>query len=207
MKTSKRYIYRFIKRTCDLVVSLFGCIICIPIFIIISVIIKIDSHGPTFFRHTRIGHKGKPLGILKFRTMVENAEDLIKDFSPEQMKEWKEKYKLEDDPRLTRVGKILRKTSLDELPQIFDILVGKLSFIGPRPITEEEYLTHNVNKEKYTSVKPGLTGYWACNGRSDVDYEERIKLEYYYIENASLWLDIKVFFKTIFVVLSEKGAR
>lgn len=207
MKTGRRYIYRFLKRTFDIIVSLIGSIICVPVFIIISIIIKIDSKGPTFFRHKRIGYKGKPIEILKFRTMVKDAEDRIKDFTPEQAAEWKEQYKLENDPRLTKVGKILRKTSIDELPQVLDILTGKLSFIGPRPITEEEFITHNIDKDKYTSVKPGLTGYWACNGRSDVDYEDRIKLEYYYVDHASLWLDIKIFFKTIFAVILEKGAR
>ena len=159
-----------------------------------------------FFHHKRIGYKGKPITILKFRTMVPDAEERIKQFTPEQKKEWEENAKLQDDPRVTKVGKFLRKTSIDELPQIFEILTGKLSIVGPRPITEEEFIEHHIPIEKYTSVKPGLTGYWACNGRSDTSYKERTKLELYYVDHFSLWLDIKIFFKTIVSVLEHRGA-
>lgn len=199
--------YKYVKRALDFILALIGSIICLPIFLIIALIIKLDSKGPVFFRHKRVGYKGQDITILKFRTMVKDAELMIKDFTPEQLKEWKENYKLEKDPRITKVGKVLRKTSIDELPQILDILAGKLSFIGPRPITEEEFIEHHVPKEKYTSVRPGLTGLWASNGRSDVDYDKRIDLELYYIDHISLWLDIKILFKTVFAVVSQKGAR
>lgn len=199
--------YMVTKRVVDIVCSLIGMILHSPIFLIISLIIKIDSKGPIFFVHERIGKNGKKIGIYKFRTMVENAEDLIQEFTPEQQEEFNRCYKLEDDPRITKVGKILRKTSLDELPQILNILKGELSIIGPRPVVEDELEKYEENKEKFLSAQPGLTGYWAANGRSDTSYEERMKMELYYIDNMSIWLDIKIFFKTIISVLRKEGAR
>ena len=139
--------------------------------------------------------------------MVDNAEDLIKKFTPEQKEEFERSYKLEKDPRVTKIGNFLRKTSLDELPQILNIIKGELSIIGPRPIVQAELEKYEDNKEKFLSVKPGLTGYWTTNDRSDTSYEERIQMELYYVDNMSLWLDIKIFFKTIFAVLKKEGAR
>lgn len=199
--------YIVVKRFLDIFLSLIGLIILSPIFLIISIIIKIDSKGPIFFIHGRIGKNGKPFGIYKFRTMVNNAEDLIKTFTPEQKAEFERCYKLEKDPRVTKIGNFLRKTSLDELPQILNILKGELSIIGPRPIVQAELEKYGDNKEKFLSVKPGLTGYWAANGRSDTSYEERIQMELYYVDNMSFWLDIKIFFKTIFAVIKKEGAR
>lgn len=199
--------YQFFKRLLDVIFACVGTIICIPFFLIIAILIKFDSKGPVFFHHKRIGYHGEEITILKFRTMVDNAEDLIKNFTPEQKEEWKANFKLAKDPRVTKVGNVLRKTSLDELPQIIDVLLGKLSFVGPRPLTDEEFKEHNVPLVKYTSVRPGLTGNWACNGRSNVDYSSRIDMELYYVDNCSLFLDIKILFKTVFVVLSREGAR
>ena len=203
----KKTVYKAIKRVFDIVFSLIGLILLSPIFLIISVIIKLDSKGPVFFVHSRIGEKGKPIGIYKFRTMVNNAEDLIKSFTPEQKEEFERSYKLEDDPRITKVGDFLRKTSLDELPQILNILKGELSIIGPRPIVQSELDKYEDNKDKFLSVRPGLTGYWAANGRSDTSYEERMQMELYYVDNMSFKLDVKIFFKTIFAVLKKEGAR
>ena len=138
--------------------------------------------------------------------MVENAEDLIQSFTPEQMKEYKENYKLTDDPRITKTGKFLRKTSLDELPQLINIIKGELSIIGPRPVVQEELEKYGANAEKFLSVTPGLTGYWAANGRSCTTYEERMDMELYYVDNLSLKLDLKVFFKTIEAVIKREGA-
>lgn len=131
---------------------------------------------------------------------------MIKDFTPEQMKEYKENFKLENDPRITKIGKILRKTSLDELPQIINILKGELSIIGPRPIIEPELEKYEENKEKFLSLTPGLTGYWQANGRSNTTYEERMQMELYYVDNMSFKLDIKIFFKTILSVIKREGA-
>ena len=151
--------------------------------------------------------RGKIIKLYKFRSMVINAEELIKSFTPEQMREYKENYKLTNDPRITKVGKFLRKTSLDELPQLINIINGDLSIIGPRPVVADELEKYGVNKDKFLSVTPGLTGYWAANGRSNTTYEQRMEMELYYIDNLSLKMDIKVFFKTILSVLKKEGAR
>lgn len=199
-------LYRVIKRAFDFVVALIASVITIPVFLLIAIAIKVDSRGPVFFVHHRVGKDGKPLSLLKFRTMVVGAEEMIKNFNPEQEKEWQENFKLENDPRITRIGKFLRKTSLDELPQLYNILIGNLSFVGPRPVTKEEIEKYGENKVKVLSVTPGLTGWWACNGRSNIDYEERMKLELYYVDHASLSLDIKILFKTVGVIATHEGA-
>lgn len=199
-------IYIVIKRVIDVILSIIGLIVLLPVFLILAIAIKLDSKGPIFFTHKRVGKNGKLFKMYKFRTMHENAEEMIKNFTEEQMKEWKENYKLTNDPRITKVGKILRKTSLDELPQILNILRGELSIIGPRPVIGEELEKYGENKEKFLSVMPGLTGYWAANGRSDTSYEERMKMELYYVENISFKLDVKIFFKTIISVIKREGA-
>lgn len=199
-------LYKIVKRCFDFILSLLLSIITFPFFLIIAILIKFDSKGPVFFIHNRVGKNGKRLPLLKFRTMVDGAEDMIKDFSPEQKKEWEENYKLEHDPRITKVGRFLRKTSIDELPQLYNILVGQLSFVGPRPVTTDELEKYGDNKSKVLSVVPGLTGWWACNGRSNVSYEERMQLELYYVDHASIGLDVKIMFKTIGVVFTHEGA-
>lgn len=200
-------IYKIVKRLFDFFAALVGSIVTLPFFLIIAIAIKLDSKGPVFFIHHRVGKNGKPLPILKFRTMVVGAENMIKDFTPEQKKEWEKNFKLEHDPRVTRIGHFLRKTSIDELPQLYNILAGQLSIVGPRPVTKEEIDKYGDKKDKILSVTPGLTGWWACNGRSDIDYVERMELELYYVEHASLWLDIKIIFKTAQIVITHKGAR
>ena len=199
-------IYKYIKRFMDVIISTLGLIILSPLFLVIAILIKLESKGPVFFAHRRIGKNGKEIKIWKFRTMVPNAEELIKSFTPEQMKEFKENFKLENDPRITKIGKILRKTSLDELPQLINILKGELSIIGPRPVVKEELDKYGMNKAKFLSVTPGLTGYWAANGRSSTTYEQRMMMELYYVDNISCKLDIKVFFKTVVSVLKKEGA-
>lgn len=198
--------YGVIKRSLDVTLSAIALITLSPIFLIIAAIIKLDSKGPVFFIHKRIGKDGKEIGIYKFRSMVQNAEDMIAEFTEEQKKEFRENYKLQDDPRVTKIGKILRKTSLDELPQILNILKGDLSIIGPRPVIKRELEKYENNKEKFLSVKPGLTGFWAANGRSDTTYSERVQMELYYIDHMSLKMDIKIFFKTIISVIKKEGA-
>lgn len=200
-------IYKIVKRLFDFFAALVGSIVTLPFFLIIAIMIKLDSKGPVFFIHHRVGKNGKPLPILKFRTMVVGAENMIKDFTPEQKKEWEKNFKLEHDPRVTRIGHFLRKTSIDELPQLYNILAGQLSIVGPRPVTKEEIDKYGDKKDKILSVTPGLTGWWACNGRSDINYVERMELELYYVEHASLWLDIKIIFKTAQIVITHKGAR
>lgn len=198
--------YKKAKRLTDIVLSILGLILLSPLFFVIICAIKIDSKGPAFFLHKRIGEKGKTIYIYKFRTMVDNAEDLIKKFTPKQLKQFNENFKLENDPRITKIGKFLRNTSLDELPQLLNILKGELSIVGPRPIVDDELEKYGENKEKFLSVTPGLTGYWAANGRSNTTYEQRMQMELYYVENASLKIDVNIFFKTIFKVLKKEGA-
>lgn len=205
-KISKK-VYIKIKRVIDVILASVALILLSPLFAIIAIAIKIDSNGPVFFAHKRIGKNGKIIKLYKFRSMVINAEELIKSFTPEQMREYKENYKLTNDPRITKVGKFLRKTSLDELPQLINIINGDLSIIGPRPVVADELEKYGVNKDKFLSVTPGLTGYWAANGRSNTTYEQRMEMELYYIDNLSLKMDIKVFFKTILSVLKKEGAR
>ena len=199
-------IYKYIKRIIDFSLSLIGLIVLSPVFLVIAILIKKESDGPVLFKHKRIGKNGKEIGIYKFRSMVPNAEELIKKFTPEQMKEFKENYKLANDPRITKVGNFLRKSSLDELPQLLNILKGDLSIIGPRPIIEEELERYGEKKSTFLSVTPGLTGYWAANGRSCTSYEDRMKMELYYVENISFKLDMKVFFKTVISVIKRQGA-
>ena len=204
--TNKRTIYRYIKRIIDVVLASIALVVLSPIFLIIALAIKLESKGPVFFKHTRIGKDGKIIKLYKFRSMVTNAEELIKAFTPEQMKEYKENYKLTNDPRITKVGKFLRKTSLDELPQLLNIIKGDLTIIGPRPVIAEELKKYGTNTEKFLSVTTGLTGYWAANGRSCTTYEQRMQMELYYIDNLSLKMDVKVFFKTIEAVIKREGA-
>ena len=198
--------YRYIKRFMDVILATIALVVLSPIFLIIAIAIKIESKGPVFFKHARIGKNGKIIKLYKFRSMVINAEELIKSFTPEQMKEYKENYKLTNDPRITKIGKFLRKTSLDELPQLLNIIKCDLSIIGPRPVVTDELKKYGANTEKFLSVTPGLTGYWAANGRSCTTYEQRMQMELYYIDNLSLKMDVKVFFKTIEAVIKREGA-
>lgn len=198
--------FKVIKRLFDIIVSFLGLLILSPLFLLLTILIKCDSKGPVFFIQKRVGRNGKKFGIFKFRTMRINAEELIASFTPEQLKEWKENFKLKNDPRITRVGKFLRNTSLDELPQLINIFIGNMSLVGPRPIVEEELEWYGEKKNVLLSVRPGLTGWWATNGRSEVSYPERCDYELYYVYNCSLFLDIKILFKTFSAVFSRKGA-
>ena len=208
-KTHRKHIYPVIKRFFDIIIAGLMLLVLSPIFLIVGVLIKLDSKGPVFYKHKRIGKNGEYIYLYKFRSMYtdskEKLEALLKD--PEIRKEWEENFKLENDPRITKIGNILRKTSLDELPQLLNILKGDMSIVGPRPIIDEEIEKYGFKKNKFLSVTPGLTGWWACNGRSCTTYEDRIKLELYYVDNISLKLDIKVVIKTIFAVLKRNGAK
>jgi lipopolysaccharide/colanic/teichoic acid biosynthesis glycosyltransferase len=139
--------------------------------------------------------------------MYRNADDMMARFTPEQIAEWQENYKIEDDSRVTRVGKFLRRSSLDELPQLVNILKGELSIVGPRPVVAEELEKYGSNKEKFLSVIPGLTGYWQAYARNDCTYEQRMKMELSYVENANFWWDIKIMFATVGSVLRGRGAK
>lgn len=202
--------YLFIKRLFDIFCGIIGCILLIPIIIIIKIAYMCtgDFHR-IFYSHTRIGKDGKPFKMYKFRSMVVNADDVLKELLKQKKykDEWDKYQKLSDDPRITKVGRIIRHGSIDETPQFIQVLLGKLSMIGPRPLVPGELENHGGDPKIYNSVKPGITGWWAVNGRSAMDYESRLKLEYYYIKNRSLALDTKIFFKTFKVIKSHEGAK
>lgn len=199
-------VYNIIKRTLDVLAAVIGSIVVSPIVLILAILVKIDSKGSVFFAHKRMGKDGKIIKVYKFRSMVINSEEILNNFTPEQKKEFEKNFKLENDPRITKMGNFLRKTSLDELPQLINILKGDMSVVGPRPIIQKEVAKYGEYAEKLFSVKPGLTGYWQANGRSDTTYEERVEMDMYYIDNRSLSLDIKIIFKTIISVIKKEGA-
>lgn len=210
-KTNKKIMYNFIKRTIDAIGALIGIIILIPATIIIYLARKIlkEDKGPLFYEQLRYGKNGKVFRLYKFRSMCIGADKKLKEYlenNEEARKEFEKTHKLQNDPRITKIGNFLRKTSLDELPQMINILRGDMSFVGPRPVVEKEVEDYGKNKEKFLSVKPGLTGYWQVNGRSNTTYEERMEMELYYVDNCSLWLDIKIFFKTFITVFKKEGA-
>lgn len=204
---SHKRTYNFFKRFFDIICSFFAIVVLLPVYIILGVIVKCTSKGPVFYSHKRIGKNGKEISVIKFRSMVKNADKMIDTFSEEQKKEFKENFKLHNDPRVTKFGKLLRKTSLDELPQLFNIFTGNISIVGPRPITQEETLLYGENRDLLLSVKPGLTGPWAINGRSSITYNKRIELELQYVNECSFWYDFKIIFKTIIPVFKGHGAK
>ena len=206
---TRRILYKITKRVFDFFTSFLAVIILSPVFLLIVFLIKIDSKGTTIYKHKRIGKNGKYIYLYKFRTMYSDADKRLKKLlkNPKIKKEWEENFKLDNDPRITRIGNILRKTSLDELPQLFNILKGEMSLVGPRPVIDGEIEKYGSNKNKFLSVIPGLTGWWACNGRSDIDYDERIKLELYYVDHCSIFLDIKCLLKTVLAVFKKSGAK
>ena len=208
----KWYSYCFFKRVFDFTVSLVLLIILAIPLCGVAILIKLTSKGPVFFMDKRVGTNGKTIKVFKFRSMYVDAESRLEQYlTKEQYEMWKKERKVDNDPRITKIGKIIRKTSIDELPQLINILKGELSFIGNRPISQLEYDTHfsEEEKAKLDKMKPGLTGYWQAFGRSNVTYEsgERQKMCLYYIENAGVWLDIVIFFKTIESVLFSRGAK
>ena len=204
--SARKKVYLAIKRLIDIIGSLIGIILLSPLYIIIAILIKFDSPGKVVFGHTRKGKGGKDIKVYKFRTMYLNASEIFESFTPEQKEEYYKNFKLDNDPRVTKLGGFLRKTSLDELPQLFNILKGDMTIIGPRPIVEKEVEKYGDKAEKLFSVVPGLGGYWQANGRSDTTYEERVEMDMYYIDHMCFTLDAKILFQTIFSVLKGEGA-
>jgi len=199
----------FWKRFIDLLLLLLSSPVTIPVTAFVALIVKITSPGPIFYGHKRIGKNGKEFKCWKFRSMVIDADKQLEKIlaeNPEMRAEWEKDRKFTNDPRVTKIGKILRKTSIDEIPQFFNILTGEMSFIGPRPVTEPELAKYGKKSDFILSVQPGLSGMWQISGRSDTGYEERVTLDSYYIQNWSVWLDIWIIIKTVYVVLRGKGA-
>ena len=199
----------FVKRDIDIVFATIGLILLSPLFLILAILIKLeDPKGPVFFRQPRIGKQASTFNIYKFRSMITGAEQRLKDDKELYSKYVENNYKLEpkEDPRITSIGRFLRKTSLDELPQLFNVLKGEMSLVGPRPVVLQELNEYREKQVIFLSVKPGITGYWQVSGRSDVGYPERVELELYYVYNKSIPLDIKILFSTVWSVILKRGA-
>ena len=207
--TLRRKIYLIIKRMFDIILSVIGLIILSPIFLVVTICIMAEDGGNPFYGHVRIGKNGKKIRIYKFRSMKNIDVDIEKILTPEQLLQYRTEFKIDNDPRITKVGNFLRKSSLDELPQLINILKGDISIVGPRPIVEKEIKIYGKDTAKLLSVQPGLTGYWQAYARNNATYEsgERQRMEMYYVEHQSLWLDIKIIFKTFGSVLKGSGAQ
>ena len=200
--------YKILKRCLDILFSFFLIIFLIPLFLIIGILIKFNSKGTIIYSQKRIGKKNKPFACYKFRTMHPQAKYLLKKIllqNPNFRNEFENTRKITNDPRITNIGKFLRFTSLDELPQIFNVLKGDMSFIGPRPIVKSEIKKYGKNFKKAFSVKPGISGLWQVSGRNKLSYKKRVELDTFYSENMNLLLDIKIFIKTIIVILFPFG--
>ncbi len=206
----KKYLYFGVKRLFDILIALIGCLFLLPVILIVKISYLLHKDFDSiFFRQKRIGKNGKEFNLYKFRSMVPNADEVLKELlkDPKYKEEWDLNQKFEHDPRITSMGNMLRKTSLDELPQFINILIGDMSLIGPRPLVPGELDSHNGNHELYESVRPGISGWWAANGRSATTYERRLELEYYYIQHCGLILDIRCVFRTIKAVIFKTGAK
>ncbi len=200
-----KIIYLFVKRLIDILASTLGLIALSPIFLIISIAIKLDSKGPIFFSQERVGFKGKTFKMYKFRSMVSNAEELKCNLMAQNEMSGP-MFKMKHDPRITKVGKFIRKTSMDELPQLLNVLMGQMSLVGPRPSLPKEVAKFEPWMLKRLEVKPGLTCYWQVMGRNDIDFEEWMKLDIKYIYDRNIFLDIKLIFKTFFVLFGDESA-
>ncbi|MBY0124237.1 sugar transferase [Bacillus sp. S/N-304-OC-R1] len=208
-KCNSSLLYHFTKRIIDIVGSIFGIILTLPFIIVFSVFYLFGKNkGPMFFKQERIGKNGKKFIIYKFRSMVIDAENKLKENEVLYQKYLRNNFKIEpsEDPRVTKFGIFIRKTSIDELPQFFNVLKGDMSLVGPRPVVLEELNKYKDRKKEFLSVKPGMTGYWQASGRSEVGYPERVNIELYYVFNKTILLDIKIIIKTVIQVIFRKGA-
>lgn len=197
------------KRIFDLVCTICGGLIILPIIAVVALLVAIDNKGNVIFAHRRIGKDGKEFPCYKFQSMVPNAQEILQDYlakNPEARKEWEESFKLTNDPRVTKLGGFLRKTSLDELPQLWNVIKGDMSLVGPRPIVRKEIERYGEYFREYSMVLPGITGMWQASGRSDTTYEERVAMDTWYVRNWSVWLDIMYLAKTFTAVIFGKGA-
>ncbi|MBR3177504.1 sugar transferase [Candidatus Saccharibacteria bacterium] len=203
-------LYRFFKRVFDIIFGLIGLVFLIPITIVVKIAYMCtgDFHR-IFYTQERVGYKGRHFKILKFRSMAWDAEEQLKELLKKKKyrEQWEAFQKLDHDPRITKVGKVIRRGSIDEFPQFLNVLFGQMSLVGPRPLIPGELKDHKGNAEIYESVKPGITGYWAVRGRSNNDYEDRLKMEYYYAKNCGIKLDIKIILWTFRAVLKKDGAK
>lgn len=198
--------YYILKRIIDLFGSFCGIILLSPVMLIVMIAIKMDSKGAVIFSQKRVGKNGKVFNMYKFRSMVDNAEDLLKNLQDKNEMSGP-MFKMEDDPRITRIGKFIRKTSLDELPQLFNVIKGEMSLVGPRPNLPDEVEKFNAAQKRKLMVKPGLTCYWQVMGRNSIGFEEWIRLDFKYIKDRSTLVDLKLIFKTFFLLFGDKNAK
>lgn len=204
-KKERRLVYSVFKRLLDIMGSVIGLIIASPILIIVGILIKLESKGPIIFAQRRVGLNGKEFKMYKLRSMVANAEDL-KEKLVEQNEMSGPMFKIKDDPRITKIGKFIRKTSIDELPQLINVLKGDMSLVGPRPSLPNEVKEFEPWMLRRLEVKPGLTCYWQVMGRNNIDFENWMELDIKYVNERSFWLDIKLIFKTFFVLFGDENA-
>lgn len=203
-------IYKFVKRAFDFIVALVAIIAISPLLLIISAIVYLGDPGPVIYGQLRIGKNGKAFKMWKFRSMYKNADKMIDQLTDEQRQQYITEFKIDNDPRITPVGNFLRKTSLDELPQLFNVLCNDMSLVGPRPLIESEIQTYYADMfDTLLSVKPGVTGYWQAYARNNATYQsgQRQQMEMYYVNHASIMLDIKILFRTVASVLRRDGAK
>lgn len=198
--------YQLGKRVFDAVLSFIAITLLLPFFLIIAVVILFTDGFPVIFRQNRLGQGGRQFTIYKFRSMVKNADEVLKR-DPVLWAEFQKTYKLTNDPRIMPIGKLLRKTSLDELPQLFNVLKGDMTLVGPRPIVPPEIEKYGDHQDIYLAMKPGCAGLWQCSGRSDTTYEERVAMDKEYYENASLGYDLSILIRTVGAILFGKGAH
>ena len=211
-KERKRYLYRFIKRVIDIIGGLVGCLILIPMTIILFIVKSLskENKGPLFFEQLRIGKDGEEFRFYKYRSMVMHADEKLWEYlnsNPEAKEEYTKYKKLKDDPRVTRLGKFIRKTSIDEFPQMINVLKGDMSLVGPRPYLYREKEDMGKAYDEIIKVKPGLTGLWQVNGRANTDFEERTRIDMEYIQKRNLWLDFKILIRTFLKVFVKEGAK
>lgn len=209
-KRVERSAYTVSKRAFDILISAVAIILLSPVLLIISVVVYLGDPGPVIYGQIRIGKNGKPFKMWKFRSMYMNADKIIDQLTPEQMQQYYTEFKIDKDPRITKIGNFLRKTSLDELPQLFNVLFNDMSLVGARPLIESEIqMYYSDYYDVLLSAKPGVTGYWQAYARNNATYQsgKRQQMELYYVHHASAWLDIKILFKTVVSVLKREGAK
>ena len=200
---------RMEKSILDYLLAVVAFVLLLPFFLLVPALIKLTSRGSVFYRQTRLGKKGRPIRVWKFRSMYADADERLKvilDTDPARRAEWEANFKLADDPRVTPLGKFLRKTSIDEFPQLFNVFAGDMALVGPRPIVDEEVSYYGAAYDTFASVKPGITGLWQASGRSATDYARRVALDTYYVLNWSPWMDVWILFRTVGAVLFMRGA-
>jgi exopolysaccharide biosynthesis polyprenyl glycosylphosphotransferase len=202
---NQRYVYRFFKRALDIVASVIGLIVLSPVFLIVSLAIKAEDRGPIFYSQVRLGKGQRPFKMYKFRSMIVDADKKLEKLLKQNEVEGA-MFKMKEDPRITRVGRFIRKHSLDELPQLLNVLTGDMSLVGPRPPLEREVASYSEYDKQRLIIKPGCTGFWQVTARNDVDFEGMVNLDLEYIERSSVLFDIGILFRTVVIVFKPNGA-